>query len=433
MIRTTGSTKPDLAYRYDSNGNRIEKIIKPKSGTGGLLPEEYWSSTLYVRGADGQVLATYAKDYDRPIVNGSGIVPDLTQYQNDVYVIREGSGVVPPNDPSGVPELGFTGGSVPPGGTGNEFGEIIKLNEIYLYGRERIGLERKDELTKFTLFTANFVNDKFSNVLNIEHFDLYKIETAKTRQLGDKQYELVNHLGNILQVISDKLIPSSTNGTDVDFFEADILNATDYYPFGMEMPNRQFSSTDYDYGFNGKENDQEWGTQLVQDYGFRLYNPAIGKFLSVDPYARSYAMLTPYQFASNSPVTNIDLDGLEKVTAVDHSFTYEDLKNPEISTDKKIEHINFELTQIVHKKYGAEAQLPTIEYDPDPAYSSFATYVGDGKVKVRPALFDAKSDTYTTYEALISVVAHEDQAFQKRFGECFSDSKNGRRCYHLPI
>jgi hypothetical protein len=29
------------------------------------------------------------------------------------------------------------------------------------------------------------------------------------------------------------------------------------------------------------ENDKDWGTQLIQDYGFRLYNPAIGKFLSV--------------------------------------------------------------------------------------------------------------------------------------------------------
>jgi hypothetical protein len=49
----------------------------------------------------------------------------------------------------------------------------------------------------------------------------------------------------------------------------------------------------------------------VQDYGARLYNPAIGKFLSVDPITRNYPMLTPYQFASNTPISAIDLDGLE--------------------------------------------------------------------------------------------------------------------------
>lgn len=67
---------------------------------------------------------------------------------------------------------------------------------------------------------------------------------------------------------------------------------------------------DYRYGFNGKENDQDWG-KLIQDYGFRLYNPAIAKFLSVDPLAPEYPELTPYQFASNTPIEAVDWDGLE--------------------------------------------------------------------------------------------------------------------------
>jgi hypothetical protein len=51
----------------------------------------------------------------------------------------------------------------------------------------------------------------------------------------------------------------------------------------MELPNMQYADNEaYRYGFNGKENDKEWGTaSLTQDYGFRLYNPAIAKFLSV--------------------------------------------------------------------------------------------------------------------------------------------------------
>ncbi len=78
------------------------------------------------------------------------------------------------------------------------------------------------------------------------------------------------------------------------------------------MPGRSVNKAGYKFGFNGKENDrEEWGQQLVQDYGFRLYNPAIGKFLSVDQLTRSYPMLTPYQFASNTPIMAIDLDGLE--------------------------------------------------------------------------------------------------------------------------
>jgi RHS repeat-associated protein len=82
----------------------------------------------------------------------------------------------------------------------------------------------------------------------------------------------------------------------------------------MEMPGRKYNPQGYRYGFNGKENDRsgEWGLGLVQDYGFRLYNPGLGRFLSVDPLTESYPELTTYQFASNTPIQAIDLDGLEK-------------------------------------------------------------------------------------------------------------------------
>ena len=43
----------------------------------------------------------------------------------------------------------------------------------------------------------------------------------------------------------------------------------------------------------------------------RVYDPRIGKFLSVDPLSPKYPELTPYQFASNRPIEGVDLDGLE--------------------------------------------------------------------------------------------------------------------------
>ncbi len=49
----------------------------------------------------------------------------------------------------------------------------------------------------------------------------------------------------------------------------------------------------------------------IQDYGMRIYNPNLGRFLSVDPITRDYPELTPYQFAGNTPIQAIDLDGLE--------------------------------------------------------------------------------------------------------------------------
>jgi len=69
----------------------------------------------------------------------------------------------------------------------------------------------------------------------------------------------------------------------------------------------------YRYGFNGKEKDQSGEFGLTSyDYGFRIYNPAIAKFLSVDPLTASYPWYTPYQFAGNKPIMASDLDGLEE-------------------------------------------------------------------------------------------------------------------------
>jgi RHS repeat-associated protein len=70
----------------------------------------------------------------------------------------------------------------------------------------------------------------------------------------------------------------------------------------------------YFYGFNGKERDDEGmgGGGATYDYGFRIYNPQIARFLSVDPLTASYPWYTPYQFAGNKPIWCIDLDGLEE-------------------------------------------------------------------------------------------------------------------------
>jgi RHS repeat-associated protein len=82
----------------------------------------------------------------------------------------------------------------------------------------------------------------------------------------------------------------------------------------MLLPNRHGSIDTYRYGFNGKEKDDEVKGQGVQyDYGFRIYDTRLGKFLSIDPLTANYPWYTPYQFAGNTPIQAIDLDGLEEI------------------------------------------------------------------------------------------------------------------------
>jgi RHS repeat-associated protein len=81
----------------------------------------------------------------------------------------------------------------------------------------------------------------------------------------------------------------------------------------MLMPRRSFSSASaYKFGFNGKENDNEVkGLGNQQDYGMRIYDGRVGRFLSTDPLFKNFPWYTPYQFAGNRPIVAIDLEGLE--------------------------------------------------------------------------------------------------------------------------
>ena len=158
-----------------------------------------------------------------------------------------------------------------------------------------------------------------SQATEISYVPLLGIGYDLVQKRGDKEYEFSNHLGNVLATVSDKKIgvPSATNSSLIDHYEPDIVSAQDYYPFGMLQPGRSYLSSNgekYRYGFNGKENDNEVkGEGNQQDYGMRVYDPRLGKFLSVDPLFKEYPWNSTYAYAENSPILFNDLDGLERV------------------------------------------------------------------------------------------------------------------------
>jgi hypothetical protein len=61
-----------------------------------------------------------------------------------------------------------------------------------------------------------------------------------------------------------------------------------------------------------------------QDYGMRVYDPRLGRFLSVDPLAKKYPFYTAYSFAGNKPIKFIDLDGGEEKEK-DEGFIFESM------------------------------------------------------------------------------------------------------------
>jgi RHS repeat-associated protein len=208
------------------------------------------STTYYVRDATGNVMAAYANDIT-------------------------------------------SGGSV----------KTLSLKEIHLYGSQRLGLLNRNDMLGYMVSSVNTANGAIITT------------TENKRILGQKSYELSNHLDNVLAVISDRKIPVDYNANNVmDYFVADIISATDYYAFGSPMPGRQFNNGSYRYSFGGKEQDNEIkGTGNSLDFGARIYDSRIGRWLSVDPLQSKFAGWSPYNFCYDSPISVVDPDGLEGI------------------------------------------------------------------------------------------------------------------------
>ena len=108
-------------------------------------------------------------------------------------------------------------------------------------------------------------------------------------------YELTDHLGNVRAVVSKE-----TNETVA------IKEATDYYPGGMAMPNRNIVG-DYRYGFQGEyaEKEPELG-EGKNSFQLRLWDSRIRRWLSPDPYGQYHS---PYLGMGNRPNELVDPDG----------------------------------------------------------------------------------------------------------------------------
>jgi len=191
------------------------------------------------------------------------------------------------------------------GASSTDNDNYLYLSERNIYGSSRIGVEQVKEIIAEYDESLNNINinsesDATKNILG--------------QKIGDKRYELANHLGNVLQVISDRklVVETSANSGIIDYYSPDVISQSDYYPFGMMLPNRHSSSNDYRYGFNGMEKDDEVkGNDNSYDFGARMYDPRIGRFFTVDPLAghNSLSSLSPYHFAINSPLIAYDKDG----------------------------------------------------------------------------------------------------------------------------
>ncbi|MBK8404770.1 MAG: hypothetical protein IPL25_11975 [Saprospiraceae bacterium] len=101
----------------------------------------------------------------------------------------------------------------------------------------------------------------------------------------------------MLATISDRKrlgrVPVGSSGIGIF---AHLITAQDYYPFGSPMAGRTYkSSTNYRFGFNGIEKEDEInGAGNSYAFEYRMYDPRFRMFLSVDPFYKLIHSYSPY-------------------------------------------------------------------------------------------------------------------------------------------
>ena len=90
-----------------------------------------------------------------------------------------------------------------------------------------------------------------------------------------------------------------------------ILQEDHYYPFGATINALSSSaplSKPNKFKYNGKELNEEFDLDWYS-YGAREYDPQLGRFHTQDRFADKYSSMSPYQYAANNPITNVDING----------------------------------------------------------------------------------------------------------------------------
>jgi RHS repeat-associated protein len=126
----------------------------------------------------------------------------------------------------------------------------------------------------------------------------------------------------------------------------DLITEDNYYPFGLKHSgyNTVITSTNpaQKYKYNGKELQDELGLNLY-DYGARNYDPALGRWMNIDPLAEISRRWSPYNYAYDNPVFFIDPDGMEvidinggtKYTGIDAQNMFSQLKQSMSASSQK--------------------------------------------------------------------------------------------------
>ncbi len=225
------------------------------------------------------------------------------------------------------------------------------------YTYNTIGKKVKKKVTEGTTVTTTDYLDGFqykNNILSIFQITggYVNVNYCNTCVIGSQYnfnyvFNYIDHLGNVRMSYTEDPLTHTLK----------VLEENHYYPFGLKHNNynsdmlmyikenevmkiRQKPPTkplDFKYKYNGKEYQDELGLNLY-DYGARNYDPALGRWMNIDPLAEKSRRYSPFTYCLDNPIFFIDPDGMMHQASNgtgDPSKDYSELDAEDITDMKK--------------------------------------------------------------------------------------------------
>ena len=281
---SNASPMHDIAYTYLTNSNRLDTItadgIKSSrygyDGIGNLTRdggEDFdvsWTASNKVKSVTGRNLTFAYSPLGQRQIKRSGTVSE--------YYIHDAGGNVLAVYRHDLRQEGFY------------------VTERPIYGSSRIGILS-------------------SNLRTIPFMPFYS--WRHSRAMGQRSYELTDHLGNVATVISDRKFAVGPTGFVV-YYIPEIRSYTDYYPFGFPIEERTgvggVRTRGYRYGFNGQEKDDEiYGQGASYTAEFWQYDARLGRRWNGEPMISEFPWMSYYACFANNPIWFTDPDGRDPI------------------------------------------------------------------------------------------------------------------------
>ncbi len=175
-------------------------------------------------------------------------------------------------------------------------------NITYIY--DATGVKLKKVSTEGSSLITEYAGNYVYKNGDLEFFNHTEGIVEKENDGYKYVYQFKDHLGNIRLSYSDR-------DNDGAITQDEIIQEKHYYPFGMTHSgyNTTLRGRNHQYGFGGKEEQDELDLNWI-DITARNYDPALGRWMNLDPLAEAMRRHSPYNYAFDNPIFFVDPDGM---------------------------------------------------------------------------------------------------------------------------